>query len=113
MAVQYDLTVQQGSSFSVLMTGLDPNSNPLNLNNYSLSAGLMSRYGSSGYLTNTGLVVSVVSGVDGTFTLNMNPQTTASLYVGRAVYDVKAAATGVGSTYKLYGGYVSILPEVI
>lgn len=111
MAVQYDISVQQGSTFSVLLTGVAPDNTPYYLGGgYSVSCGLMSRYGMSGYLT-TGLYTTVVSGINGVFSLNMSANDSAALYVGRGVYDCKVVSGNfVAQTHR---GYVNILPEVI
>ena len=103
MATQYNFTVEQGASFSGVLTS------SLNLTNYSLQGSMMPRYGSSGNLGN--LQTSVISGAAGIFLISMSPATTSGLLSQRLAYNVKATNTGDGSCYRLYEGYINVNPQ--
>jgi hypothetical protein len=111
MGTQYNFDIQRGSTLSVLLTGVASNNVPYYLGGgYTVSCGMMSRYGASGYLT-TGLYTTVVSGISGVFSLNMAATDTALLYVNRAVYDCKVTSGNFVAQTHL--GYIYILPNVI
>lgn len=109
MAVAYNFDITQGTSLSVLMTGLDSSSAAINLNNYTISGNLMPRYGASGSLLNFTLTTGAA--ISGIFTLSLTPAQTAALYCQRAVYNINATKTSDNSVIQLYNGYTNIIPQ--
>lgn len=101
--------IVQGDTFNQNLTYTGIDGAVVNLSGYTLNAGLMSRYGSSGYLgTITASLVN--NGIAGVINLSIPATGTAALLTQRAVFDVKA--TSGNTVSKIYGGYINIYPEV-
>ena len=109
MAVAYNFDITQGTSLSVLMTGLDSSGATLNLNNYTISGNILPRYGASGNLVNLTLTTGVA--VSGLFTTSLTPAQTAALYCQRSVYNINATKTSDNSVIRLYDGYINVVPQ--
>ena len=107
-AVQYNFDIVQGDNLNLTLTATGVNGSAINLNGYSLYAGIKSRFGASGYLEN--ITAASISGEQGIFSLTMPATGTAALYVQRAVYDVKMVSGN--TTTQIFKGYANVLPEV-
>lgn len=105
----YSINVVQGDTLNVNLNYTGVDGAIVNLSGYTLNAGLMARYGSSGYL-GTLTPTLVDNGISGVVNLTMPATGTAALLVQRAVYDIKA--TSGNTVSKIFGGYINIYPEV-
>ena len=105
----YSINVVQGDTLNVNLNYTGVDGAIVNLSGYTLNAGLMSRYGSSGYL-GTLTPTLVDNGVSGVVNLTMPATGTAALLAQRAVYDIKA--TSGNTVSKIFGGSFYVYPEV-
>jgi hypothetical protein len=110
MANSYDLTISQGTTFSLSLTANDPSGNPLNLSGYSAEGGIKLKFSDTGYLTS--LNPQIDSGyVSGIVSLGISASDSLTLPVTKGVYDVILTAPN-GYSFRLVYGYADIFPHV-
>ena len=108
MAPIRNLTVDQGSSFSVTIELSDALGNALDLTNYIYRAQLRKSYGSNTY---TAFSVTVTNDpTDGQLTLALSSEQTGALRAGRYVYDIEIE-NDVEVT-RVLEGIITVSPEV-
>ena len=106
----YDLSINQGETFSLSLTVRDANGVPINLAGNLVSGFLKTRYGDSSILTN--LNVQIANAASGIVSLGIPASGTSVLPVNFAFYDVEMLNTETSQVTKLLGGKASIYPEV-
>lgn len=111
MGNQYDIIIEQGSSFSLNLTASDPSGNPLNLSGYVASGLLRYSFGSTGILANLGASIAG-DGTSGVIILSLPPEATMNLPVTKAVYDVEVYNSGNDYSFRPVRGYADICPSV-
>lgn len=84
-AVPLNLTIEQGTDFTVTFTVRKKDRSPLNLLSYTAESKLRKHYNSPNSVP---FVVTFEDRINGRIILTMNSTTTASLKEGRYVYDV-------------------------
>lgn len=99
----YNFDLVQGDTLNTTLTATG-----INLNGYTLNAGLRARYGWSGYAGGS-FSATTISGAQGIFSINMPATGTAGLYVDKYVYDVQMASGN--SVSQIYKGTITLLPE--
>ena len=109
MANQYDISIEQGSSFNLSLTAKDSAGTPLNLSGYAARGGIKYGYGSTGYLVSLTPIIS--SPASGVISISLTATQTSSLPVTKGVYDVEVFSSG-DYTFKAIRGYVDVSPEV-
>ena len=99
MAIRANLSIDQGSTFSTIITITDSNNNIMNLSTYTGNAQIKKSYSS---LNVSQTFVVSVNGSLGTVTLSLNANQTSNLIAGRYVYDVKLTESG-GTVSRIVG----------
>jgi uncharacterized cupin superfamily protein len=106
MATKANLVIDQGTTFSTIITVADVEGVALDLSNYTGAAQMRKHYSSSNSFSFTIYVANT-----GTVTLSMSANTTANITSGRYVYDCEITSnTGVVS--RIAEGIVTVTPEV-
>jgi hypothetical protein len=108
MATTRNLTIDQGTTFSISIELSDAIDNPLDLTEYTIRAQLRKSYGS-----NTFTQFSTSSGENpenGVITLSLTSVQTTSLRPGRYVYDIEIQNDD-GVT-RVLEGIITVTPEV-
>ena len=104
MATKANLIVDQGATFSTVVTLTDTNNDPIDLTNYTGAAQIRKTY--------TSLTATVsLGGNTGTIELGLTANATMAMASGRYVYDVEVTdASGVVS--RVFEGLVTVSPNV-
>jgi len=106
MATKANLVIDQGTTFSTIITVADAEGVALDLSNYTGAAQMRKHYSSSNSFSFTIYVANT-----GTVTLSMSANTTANITSGRYVYDCEITSnTGVVS--RIAEGIITVTPEV-
>lgn len=112
MSNRYDLTIQQGATFSIVATWADSNGSAVNLTGYTAAMTLRSAYNATGtvlYLATGGSGITL-GGTAGTITITAAATATAALTApSTGVYDLELT-TGA-TVYRLLEGGFTITPE--
>ena len=107
MATKANLTLDQGATFSTVITLTDGNGNAIDLTNYTGAAQMRKSYTSS-----TAYTFSVsLGGTSGTITLGMSANTTAGIAPGRYLYDVELTDTS-SIISRVFEGIVTVTPNI-
>jgi hypothetical protein len=107
MAIKSNLVIDQGSSFSTLVTLVDSANSLIDLTGYSASSQIRKHYTSS----NTQSFSTSLGGANGTVTLSLTSTETSNLVAGRYVYDVEITSPSSLVT-RIVEGIVTVTPEV-
>ena len=107
MAIKSNLVIDQGSSFSTLVTLVDSANSLIDLTGYSASSQIRKHYTSS----NSQSFSVSLGGANGTVTLSLTSTETSNLVAGRYVYDVEITSPGNLVT-RIVEGIVTVTPEV-
>lgn len=112
-AGNYDITIEQGATFSLVFTWRDSAGSLVNVTGYSARMQVRKSPSSPTVLldlSTTGGGITL-GGTNGTITLSASAATTAALSPSPAVYDLEMVSPG-GVVTRLLAGKVNILPEV-
>lgn len=108
MAIRANLSIDQGATFSTIITVTDDDNNVIDLSSYTGNAQIKKAYSS----LNVAQTFTVsVNGSLGTVTLSLTANQTSNLVAGRYVYDVKLTEAG-GTISRIVEGLVTINPKV-
>lgn len=107
MAIKANLIIDQGSTYSTILNLTDDDDAIINLTGYTGSAQIRKHYTST---ANTPFTVSIAP-IDGTVTLSLTANQTATLVAGRYVYDVELTNAG-GVVSRVVEGIVTVTPQV-
>lgn len=108
MAIRANLSVDQGATFSTVISITDANNNIIDLSTYTGNAQIKKAYSSLNVAQT--FTVSVNSTL-GTVTLSLTANQTSNIIAGRYVYDVKLTEAG-GSISRIVEGLVTVNPKV-
>lgn len=110
MASYAELIVDQGSSFSTILTLNDDTTNqPINVSGYSINANIKKSYYST---NNTAVFSSTINDPEnGNVTISLSSTASANIKAGRYVYDVKVTSPGNIVT-RIVEGIVTVTPRV-
>jgi len=116
MMGELNITIQQGATFSLPLTWVDPDGDPIDLTGYDLRMQVRRNVadlepGDPLVDLTIGEGITVTSAVGGAFTLRIAPTTTAILPIGPWVYDVEAESSG-GDVTRLLEGRATVSGEV-
>lgn len=112
-AANYNLTIEQGATWSLPITWTDQNNNPINLTNYTASMQIRSAIGGTVFasLNTTNGYVSL-GGTAGTITLTLPPSVTSNMPpTTGGVYDLFLSTSG-GTVTRLLTGTVTVVAAV-
>ena len=108
MAIRANLSVDQGATFSTIITITDSNNNVMDLSTYTGNAQIKKAYSS----LNVAQTFTIsVNGALGQVTLSLTANQTANIIAGRYVYDVKLTEAG-GTISRIVEGIATINPKV-
>ena len=109
MAIYSNLTVDQGSNFSVEIDVTDSAGDALNLAGYTVDGQIRKTYTSS---TATSFTSSIPNEVGGTVKIQLSANTTNGMKPGRYVYDVEITKTTTGEVTRIVEGQLEVRPGV-
>lgn len=107
MGTKVNLVIDQGTTFETSVNLTDDNGDLVNLEGYSGAGQIRKHYTSSNSVS---FDVSL-GGANGTITLGLSSNTTASLAAGRYVYDVELT-TNSNTVNRIIEGIVTVTPQV-
>lgn len=110
MASYAELIVDQGSTFSTILTLTDDTTNlPIDVTGYSINANIKKSYYSS---NNTAIFTSVINdSTNGNVTIYLSSDATTNIKAGRYLYDVKISSPSSVVT-RIIEGIITITPRV-
>jgi hypothetical protein len=110
MASYAELIVDQGSTFSTILTLTDDTTNlPINVSGYSINANIKKSYYS---VNNTAVFTSTINDAgNGNVTILLASTTTENIKAGRYLYDVKITSPSSVVT-RIVEGILTITPRV-
>lgn len=109
MAIYSNLTIDQGSTFSVEIDVTDSSGDPLNLDGYTVAGQIRKTYSSS---TSINFTASVYSAIGGTVKIELSATTTNAMKAGRYVYDVEITQTSSGDITRIVERQLEVKPGV-
>lgn len=109
MAAVSNLTIDQGTTYSVTIGVTNDTGSARNLTGYTGRAMMKRSYFSS---SNTTFTVTISNPADGEIVLSLTDTQTSALKAGRYVYDVEIVQTSTGSVERVVEGIVTVYPEV-
>lgn len=108
-ATQYDIEIEQGSTFEWEIQVLDTDgTTPLSLAGFLIRSMIRKKYEDAA-ATET-FTVTITNESNGIFVLSLSATETAAIAKGRYVYDVELEDIN-GKVVKLYRGNVTVIPE--
>lgn len=107
MGTKVNLVVDQGTTFETTINLTDDDGDLVNLTGYS-GAGQVRKHYTSSNATNMTITL---GGANGTVTMGMSANTTASLTSGRYVYDVELTDPS-GDVSRIFEGIITVTPQV-
>jgi hypothetical protein len=108
VAIQVNLDVDQGATFSTTISITGDNGEAANLSGYTANAQMRKSYSTSTYIAFT----TSIDGANGIISLTMPSATTANTTAGRYVYDVKMTETSSSTVTRVVEGIVTVTPNV-
>lgn len=108
MAIISNLTIDQGSTFSVDIDVTDADGDALNLTDYTVKGQMRKTYTSS---TATTFVSEITNATGGVVTISLTATATNALKAGRYVYDVEITSSTSVVT-RIVEGQVEVTPGV-
>ena len=104
----YNFTIEQGATFSRLLT-LKENDSVMNLTGYSAASQMRLSHDTS---TVAGTITSTITNASaGQITLSMTSSATGAIEEGMYVYDIEITS-GAGSVTRILQGKVTLTPQV-
>lgn len=107
MATKANIVIDQGTTFSTVITLADENGDSINLTGYSANSQIRKHYSSS----NSQSFSVSLGGAQGTVTLSLTSTQTSNLVAGRYVYDVEVTSSS-NVISRIVEGIVTVTPEV-
>jgi hypothetical protein len=113
----YDLSIEQGTSFSMVVTFEDSNGDPINLSGYSGRGQIRAAATATSVLAS--FTVTITDAANGEVTIALDPEDSSAIPVKgknysektEYVYDIELYTVG-GEVIRLLNGKASISPEV-
>lgn len=107
MATKANLSIDQGATFTTVVTLTDNDGNVIDISGYTGAAQMRKHYTSSTAKTFT----VQLGGASGTITLSMSANTTANIEAGRYLYDVELTDVS-GIVSRVFEGIVTVNPNI-
>lgn len=112
-AGSYNITIEQGATYSQVMTWRDSNNALVNLTGYTARMQIRTDYAATTSVlvltTENGMIT--LGGALGTITLNVTDASTSAIPARNYVYDLELVSGG-GLVTRLLQGVVAVSPEV-
>lgn len=107
MATKANLSIDQGATFTTVVTLTDNDGDVIDISGYSGAAQMRKHFTSSTAKTFT----VALGGANGTITLSMSANTTANIEAGRYLYDVELT-DNAGLVSRVFEGIVTVNPNI-
>ena len=107
MATKANITIDQGTTFSTVISLADDEDVAVNLTGYTANSQIRKHYSSS----NSQSFSITLGGTSGTITLSLTSTQTSNLTPGRYVYDVELTSSS-NVVSRIVEGIVTVTPEV-
>ena len=108
MATIANLVIDQGTTFSSIVTLTDQIGSPLNLTGYTVASQFRKSYQSS---TAISFTASIYDANAGKVRLQLSPEDTTDVKAGRYLYDIELTSSG-GEKSRALEGLVILTPEI-
>tara|TARA_R100001377_G_scaffold44329_1_gene25246 strand:+ start:1200 stop:1532 length:333 start_codon:yes stop_codon:yes gene_type:complete len=108
MATRSDMIIDQGSTFSTVVTVTDTDGSVVNLTGYTANSQIRKHATSSGATATFGISN---GGTNGQLTLSLAHANTSAITAGRYVYDVEVTS-GANVRSRVVEGIVTVTPEI-
>ena len=109
MATASNLYIDQGATFSAIISVRGSDGNPLNLTNYTVKSQMRKSYGST---TAYSFVATIYDALSGKIQLSLAAADSSAIKPGRYLYDVEITATGGTIKARVAEGLVILTPEI-
>jgi hypothetical protein len=109
MSIYSNITIDQGSDFSIEIVVTDAAGNAADMTGYLLTGQIRKTYKST---TATDFVCSIVNATGGVVKIVLTSATTNAMKAGRYVYDVEAQNGAGGVVTRIVEGQIEITPGV-
>ena len=107
MAIIQNLTIDQGTTWSIIIDVTDASGDIKDLTNYTVRSQMRKSYYTNTYIE---ITTEVSSPLDGEITMSLTAEETAALKSGRYVYDLEIE--GNDETLRIIEGIITVNPEV-
>ena len=107
MATKANITIDQGTTFSTVITLADEDNVLIDLTGYTANSQIRKHYSSS----NSQAFSISLGGASGTVTMSLTSTQTSNLVAGRYVYDVELKSSS-NVVSRIVEGIVTVTPEV-
>lgn len=108
MAQFVELSMDQGTSFSVDLTVINEDGSTRNVANSTFTSSIRKSYYSSSVTAN--LTITVANAANGIIYANANSSVTANIRPGRYLYDIKES--NANTVTRLIEGVITVYPQV-
>ena len=108
MATISNLYIDQGTTYSAIITLTNQDGSVMNLDGYTVKSQFRKSYQSS---TAVSFVASVYNAAAGQVRLELAPETTTNIKAGRYLYDIEVTS-GTNEKLRVLEGIVVITPEI-
>lgn len=109
MASFVELSLDQGTDFSVNIDLTNDDGSVINVTNYTFSSSIRKSYYSANATAN--LTVTVANAANGNVILSMNAATSSNVKAGRYLYDVKMTNNS-NVTSRFMEGIITVYPQI-
>lgn len=109
MASISNLYIDQGSTYSNIITVASSTGTALDLTNYTVASQIRKSYGSS---TAYNFTASVYNAVDGKVRLQLTSTESSAIPAGRYLYDIEITNTNTSAKTRILEGIVVVTPEI-
>ena len=109
MASISNLYIDQGSTYSNIITVASSTGSALDLTNYTVASQIRKSYGSS---TAYDFTASVYNAVDGKVRLQLTSTESSAIPAGRYLYDIEITNTNTSAKTRILEGIVVVTPEI-
>jgi len=110
MSGKLDIEIEQGASFSRLITITDADNNPVDISGDTF-AGQVRKHPKQDIIEGAFTFQFHTDGTDGKIVILMDNETTASMTYGKCVYDIEWTKSS-GTVVRLLEGAINVTPEV-
>jgi len=104
-----NLYIDQGSTYSNIITVASASGSALDLSGYTIASQMRKSYGSSTYYTFT---ASVYDAAIGKVRLQLTSTQTSAIPAGRYLYDIEITNTSTSAKTRILEGIVIVTPEI-
>lgn len=109
MASISNLYIDQGSTYSNIITVASSTGTALDLTNYTVASQIRKSYGSS---TAYNFTASVYNAVEGKVRLQLTSTESSAIPAGRYLYDIEITNTNTSAKTRILEGIVVVTPEI-